>query len=119
MEELLTKHFNGSLKLNHSKVKISRPGSKIKLLGIAILPNGTVSVDGKFKKEAEIGLHYYINNKEKFLNFIKIDDHAKAVKKFSGLINYINTVDPSFLNKLRKRYGATVVDMFIHKSPKL
>lgn len=46
-------------------------------------------------------------------------DDEKAIKKFSGLINYVNTVDPAYLDKLRKKYGLTIVDMFIHKSPKL
>jgi hypothetical protein len=85
---------------------------------MVILPNGKVSVDIKFKKEAEVKLHYYLTNKDKFTE-ITGPDFNSAVEKISGQLNYVNTVDPGYLDKLRKKYGATIVDMFLHKSDKL
>lgn len=114
--ELLDTIFNGQMRLNPSKTRVIRPGAKIKILGIAILPNGKVSVDGKLKKNAETAMHYLLKDRDIFASFLKEKDLEKALKKFSGQLNYINTVDPSFLDKLRKKYGATAVDKIIHVS---
>jgi hypothetical protein len=108
--------FSGVMTLNSSKTRIIRPGAKIKILGIAILPNGKVSVDGRLKKSAETAMHFLLKDREKFTSFLKEVDLDRALKKFSGQLNYINTVDPSFLDKLRKKYGATAVDKIIHVS---
>lgn len=114
----LSIHTNNKLSINSIKSKHTQTGNKIKLLGMVILPNGKVSVDIKFKKEAEVKLHYYLTNKDKFTE-ITGPDFNSAIEKFSGQLNYVNTVDPGYLDKLRKKYGATIVDMFLHKSDKL
>ncbi|MFF7063455.1 reverse transcriptase domain-containing protein [Pseudomonas sp. NPDC008258] len=114
--EILNKELSETIKLNPHKTKLTRPGEKIKILGIAILPNGKVSVDGKFKKRSETAMHLLLKDKRMFSSFLKENDLEKALKKFSGQLNYINTVDPSFLDKLRKKYGATAVDKIIHIS---
>jgi RNA-directed DNA polymerase len=114
----LAENTNNKLSINFTKSKHTQTGNKIKLLGMVILPNGKVSVDIRFKKEAEVKFHYYLTNKDKFTE-VTGSDFDSAIEKFSGQLNYINTVDPSYLDKLRKKYGATIVDMFLHKSDKL
>lgn len=117
IERSLCSNFDGKLRLNPEKSKFLRPGNRVKLLGIMILPNGRVTVDIKYKKDTEVGLHYYINAPEKLAEFMdeKIED---AISKLSGWLNYINTVDPEYLDKLKKKYGVTVVDRLIHNSSK-
>ncbi|MET3105628.1 RNA-directed DNA polymerase [Oxalobacteraceae bacterium GrIS 2.11] len=102
--------------LHQGKTKFTHVGAKVKLLGMVILPNGTVSVDMKFKKQIEVILHFYITDRTKFLALVDSDLNA-GMEKISGQLGYINTVDKNYLNKLRKKYGATVVDMFLHYSP--
>ncbi|WLH12821.1 reverse transcriptase domain-containing protein [Pseudomonas hefeiensis] len=114
--ELLCCEFGDRVNLNITKTKFTRPGEKVKILGVAILPNGKVSVDGRLKKHSETAMHCFLKDKEKFTSFLKEKDFERALKKFSGQLNYINTVDPSFLDKLRKKYGATAVDKMIHIS---
>lgn len=114
--ELLNSEFEGQIRLNNEKTKFLRPGEKVRILGVAILPNGKVSVDGRLKKQSETAMYCLLNDKEKFISFLKESDFDKALKKFSGQLNYINTVDPSFLDKLRRKYGATAVDRVIHVS---
>lgn len=114
----LTEHTNNKLSINSKKSKHTQTGNKIKLLGMVILPNGKVSVDIKLKNETEVKLHYYLTNKDKFTE-VTGSDFDTAIEKISGQLNYINTVDPDYLTKLRKKYGATIVDMFLHKSDKL
>lgn len=119
IKEILLDEFGGRLEVNQSKTKFTRPGQKVKLLGINILPNGAVSVDKKFKKDAEVKLYYYLKDRAVFVKMSGGTDLEKAVKNLSGIINYINTVDSVFLDKLRKKYGSTLVDMFLHRSTKL
>jgi len=116
LTELLNEELSETTKLNPQKTKLTRPGEKIKILGVTILPNGKVSIDGKLKKRTETTMHLLLKDKKMFLSFLKESDLDKALKKFSGQLNYINTVDPSFLDKLRKKYGATAVDKVIHIS---
>lgn len=114
--QLLDAEFGGRIKLNAQKTKFIRPGEKVRMLGVAILPNGKVSVDGRLKKHSETAMHCLLKDKQMFTSFLKEKDLEKALKKFSGQLNYINTVDPSFLDKLRRKYGATAVDKIVHIS---
>ncbi|WP_307389314.1 reverse transcriptase domain-containing protein [Pseudomonas cedrina] len=114
---LLDECFQGKLSVNYDKSKFTHSGSKIKLLGMVILPNQKVTVDIKFKKELEVMLHFYINNREKFVDKVG-GDYRAGVEKITGYMNYVNTIDKDYLNKLRKKYGATVVDTLIHHPSK-
>lgn len=116
ISEILEDEFGDNIKLNVQKTKFIRPGEKVRILGVAILPNGKVSVDGRLKKHSEIAMHYLIKDKKIFSSILKENDLEKALRKFSGQLNYINTVDPAFLDKLRKKYGSTAVDKIIHVS---
>ena len=113
--EKLNFYFNNRFQLNPYKTKHTHKGKKIKLLGMVILPSGKVSVDMKVKKQLEVLLHFYINDKEKFSDYLErlYDGNLSTI---SGQLNYINTVDKSYLNKLRKKYGNFVVDIFFHKT---
>jgi RNA-directed DNA polymerase len=117
IDNLLGKYFRGKLLINETKSKFIRVGNKVKLLGMVILPNNKVTVDIKYKKDIEVMLHFYINDKEKFLDKVN-GNIADGTEKISGYLNYVNTVDSSYLDKLRKKYGATIVDTFLHQSKK-
>jgi len=84
---------------------------------MVILPNGKVSVDIKFKRQIEVLLHFYLTDRAKFFLLVE-SDLAGGMERISGYLSYINTVDKEYLNKLRKKYGATLVDMFLHYTPK-
>ena len=117
LHELLAHHFGGNLKLNQEKRKLTTVGRKTSILGMVILPNGRVTIDMKLKKSIEARLHYYIRNREKFLSMSKGDAKA-GIQKLAGYINYINTADTLYLEKLKRKFGATVIDSFIHRSAK-
>lgn len=117
IESLLRSAVGDKMSLHRGKTKFTHVGGKIKLLGMVILPNKTISVDIKFKRQIEVILHYYLTDRAKFLNLVEADLNG-GMEKISGYLGYINTVDKNYLNKLRKKYGVTVVDMFLHYSPK-
>ena len=75
------------------------------------MPSGKVSVDIKLKQQLEVLLHFYINDKNKFSDYLKNHYHGD-LSKISGQLNYINSIDSTYLNKLRKKYGNYIVDVF-------
>lgn len=103
------------LKLHGGKSKLLYRGGKVKLLGMVLLPNGTISVDASLKSEIEVLIHFYIRDRAKFVD--RADgDPQKAEARLAGLLNYVNTIDKEYLQKLRRKFGATVVDLFLHRS---
>ena len=62
-------------------------------------------------------LHFYINDRERFVDKVG-GDFRVGVEKITGYMNYVNTIDKDYLNKLRKKYGSTVVDTLIHHPSK-
>lgn len=112
---LLQDAMKGEFSLHPGKSRFLHSGSKIKLLGMVLLPNGTVSVDASVKSEIEVLIHFYLRDKDKFAD--RVDgDPRKAEARLSGLLNYVNTIDQAYLDKLRKKFGVTVVDYFLHRS---
>jgi RNA-directed DNA polymerase len=115
LQQLLAETFVGKLRLHPEKSKHLNIGGKVKLLGMVLLPNGTISVDVKVKNEIETMLHLYLRDRERF-NGLRGAGPARAEARLAGLLNYVNTVDRSYLEKLRKKYGVAVVDLFLHRS---
>lgn len=107
----------GGMQLNATKTRISSVGRKVKLLGVMILPNGTISVDTKLKNFVETALYLYSKDTLLFRDFLEMDV-ASAMERISGYVNYICTIDKSYVDYLRRRYGVTVIDTFIHYSKK-
>ena len=107
--------FPGEFALNLSKSKLMHRGTKVKLLGMVLLPDGSVSVDATVKDEIEVLLHLYSRNRSRFLERVG-NDLLKGERRLSGLINYVNTIDKAYLDKLRRKFGAAAVDYFLHRS---
>ncbi len=115
VQSLLTQYGAEELKLNDKKSKNFRVGGRIVILGLMILPNGKVTVDSKIKRDVEALLYSHSQGREEFLAAIEKDeDRGKA--KITGYLNYINSVDQDYLNKLRKDFGVTVIDTFLHRA---
>ncbi|MHA6128644.1 reverse transcriptase domain-containing protein [Pseudomonas fluorescens group sp. PF-1] len=117
IESMLKESFGEKVLINGSKSKYTSIGGKIKILGVVILPGGGITIDTKLKSKIEVLLHYFTSDRQKF-NVMLDDKDVNGLLKVSGYLNYINTTDPAYLNKLRTKYGATVVDMFMRGSVK-
>ena len=115
LNELLVEVFTGGLRLHRGKSKYLKAGGKLKLLGMVLLPGGAISVDTSVKSEVETMLHLYLRNRERFNTLLETGPD-KAEARLAGLLNYVNTVDQSYLEKLRRKYGAATVDLFLHRS---
>lgn len=111
----LASKYGSRFQLNVSKSKLFKTGGKISILGLAILPNGRISIDSKIRKEIEVLLHFYLTDRKK-LSERAGGDAEKASERISGYLNYVNAMDVTYLDKLRRKYGATTVDMFLHRA---
>lgn len=112
---LLESAYGSRFELNFSKSKLFKTGGKISILGLNILPNGKISIDSKVKTEIEILLHFYLTDRGKLLERTG-GDPEKASERISGYLNYVNAIDQEYLDKLRRKYGATTIDMFLHRA---
>lgn len=107
--------FGPRFELNARKSKLFKTGGKISILGLTVLPNGRISIDAKVRTETEVLLHFYLTDREKFAQRAG-GDFEKASERISGYLNYANATDGTYLDKLRRKYGATTVDMFLHRA---
>ena len=128
IQTLLFQHVNDSTKLNKTKTKVHSKGEKFTVLGYNILPNGELTISSKDKKETEILLHFFLNDLDKFDNYVSKNisprfknSDDKSIREIgtsslSGRLIGINAMDGKYLTKLRKKYGNTLIDMFLRKT---
>jgi len=115
LETLLLTKLGPEFKINRSKSKLTTVGRKVKALGMVILPSGQVSIDMEIKKKVEVQLHFYIRDRPRLLAMFNHDMEA-GLQQLSGYISHIHAADPNYLEKLRRKYGTTVIDSFLHRS---
>lgn len=101
--------YKGEFSFNVGKSKFTKIGRKIKLLGLAILPNGLVTIDSSLKKKIEVLLHYYITDSFTFLRMVD-NDLGKGTRSLCGYISFVNAVDPSYFSKLCSKYSSAAIE---------
>ena len=97
--------------LKENKTKFLNRGKKINILGLSLLPNGRISVGKNVKAHIEPLLYFYINDKKRYEDCLKKHFDGK-VEVLAGRLRYLRSIDPDYMEKLRKKYGAFVVDSF-------
>lgn len=115
LDDLLAYFFGGDIKLNRKKRKFTTIGRKTKILGMVILPNGQVTIDMEVKKRVEVLLHFFVRNRNRFLA-MSDGDLDGGIQRLAGYISYISAADKPYFEKLRRKFGVTVVDSFLHRS---
>jgi RNA-directed DNA polymerase len=113
--EFLLSCMGDNFQLNPLKSKLTTIGRKVTMLGMVILPTGRVTVDMDLKRKVETQLHFYMHDRNKLLNLLG-EDMETGLRRLAGHISYINAADPRYLDKLRRKYGVTVIDSFLHRS---
>lgn len=125
VQEKLFEFASQKFKINRGKTRFFQIGSKVKILGMMILPNGKISPDTKKKSELEVLIHFYTTDKAKFNQMIA-QKKAKSGKYLesseddslnilSGNLNYVDSIDPDYTNKLRRKFGAATIDMLMYR----
>lgn len=128
IQNFLLQYVNENTKINKGKTKVHTKGDKFNILGYNILPNDEVTISSKDKKEAEILLHFYLNDLDKFDDYVRKNIYPRfktssdksmreiGTSSLSGRLIGINAMDKKYLTKLRKKYGNTLIDMFLRKT---
>lgn len=104
IQELLKNHASEKLLLNDKKTHITHLGNRVKILGLMILPNRMVTVDAKYKNKLELLLHFYLTNVEKYKSYLE-DEFNGSEKSAFGMLHYVQSIDPKYLEKLQRKYG--------------
>ena len=104
IQAMLKKYASSSLLLNEEKTHITHLGNKVKILGLSILPNGKITIDAKYKKKLELLLHFYITDQDKYKSFLQ-NEFKGSEQSLFGMLHYAQSVDPSYLDKLQRKYG--------------
>ena len=105
VQKYLDRYATKNLTINKSKTRYTHTGNKVKILGLVITPKGKVTIDSKYKKILESIIYFYINDKEKF-NDLLTRSFAGKERSLFGLLHYARSIDPNYLKKLQKKYGA-------------
>ena len=119
IESCLAAELGGGFKLNPSKTKLTTIGRKVKLLGLVILPNGAIAIDREVKHKIESWLHFYVSDRSRLANIFEEEQSEgmeEGLQRLSGFVSYVYAADPSYLEKLRAKFGTTVIDSFLHRS---
>lgn len=105
---------NSPFYLNKSKTKIFTKKHKVKILGLTI-NNGKISIDREIKNNIEIGIYFFINNREKFINYFGLNE-LSAKKRLAGNLSYAINTEPDYLLKLVKKYGSSTIKEILRAS---
>ena len=119
VENCLAEKLGDNFVLNSSKSKLTRIGRKVKLLGLVILPNGAVTIDRDVRNRIETLLHFYIRDRSRLARIFeeeRSEGMEEGLQRLSGLVSYAYAADPLYLEKLRAKFGTTVIDSFLHRS---
>ncbi|TWI65426.1 RNA-directed DNA polymerase [Pseudoduganella lurida] len=119
VEECLRAELGDSFRLNQDKTKLTTIGRKVKLLGFVVLPTGGIVVDRNVRDRVETLLYFYVTDRSRLAKiFAEENDEVMeaGLERLSGLISYVHSVDEAYLEKMRIKFGSTVIDSFLHKT---
>ena len=119
IESCLAAELGDGFTLNPSKSKLTTIGRKVKLLGLVILPNGAIAIDRDVRNKIESWLHFYVSDRSRLAKIFEEErgeGMEEGLQRLSGLVSYAYAADPSYLEKLRAKFGTTVIDSFLHRS---
>lgn len=117
--ECLASELGDGFKLNQGKSKLTTIGRKIKLLGLVVLPTGAIVIDRDVRNRIESWIHFYIRDRGRLAKIFEEeheDGMEEGLERLSGLVSYAHAADPVYFEKLRSKFGVTVMDSFLHRS---
>lgn len=119
IKSCLAVELGAGFTLNPSKTKLTTIGRKVKLLGLVILPNGAIAIDRDIRHKIESWLHFYVSDRSRLARIFEEEQSEgmeEGLQRLSGFVSYAYAADPSYLEKLRAKFGTTVIDSFLHRS---
>lgn len=108
---LLQQQYGNIFDINDRKTRKLDKSRQIKILGLVILPNGEVTIDRKIKNEIETMIFLFKYHADQWQD--KVLQDSLLPQAIIGKVNFAKSVDPKYIDKLRKKYGSTTVDLFM------
>lgn len=102
-------------RINQAKSRVTTVGRKVKILGLVILPSGRITIDKDIREKVETQLHFYVTDRTRLAR-IYGGEVEGGLQRLAGYVSYIHSADPLYLSKLRRKFGGTVIDSFLHRS---
>ena len=115
IKQMMLVNLGDGFRINQTKSRFTTIGRKVKILGLAILPTGRITIDKDIRHKVEFQLHFYVSDRNKLTQIYEGDMEA-GLQRLSGYVSYIHSADPLYLGKLRRKFGGTVIDSFLHRS---
>ncbi|MET4728541.1 RNA-directed DNA polymerase [Lysobacter enzymogenes] len=119
IQDCLLAELGDGFNINQSKSKLTTIGRKIKLLGLVILPTGSIVIDRDIRNRIESFIHFYIRDRSRLAKIFEEErgeGMEEGLERLSGLISYAHAADPVYFEKLRSKFGTTVIDSLLHRS---
>ncbi|WP_045760381.1 reverse transcriptase domain-containing protein [Xanthomonas albilineans] len=119
IKDCLASELGDGFKLNSEKSKLTTIGRRVKLLGLLILPTGDIAIDRDVRNRIESWIHFYLRDRARLLKIFEEtynEGMEEGLQRLSGLISYAHAADPAYLEKLRSKFGTTVIDSLLHRS---
>ena len=90
---------NPALVVNEAKtVRVSRRDSR-RVTGLVLTNDRMVSLDRKTKRLMRSRMHHFVTGRLGY----------EEILKLRGMLAYVNSVEPTFMRRLREKYGADAV----------
>jgi len=119
VEECLRAELGDGFRLNRDKTKLTTIGRKVKLLGFVVLPTGGIIVDRNVRDRVETWLYFYLTDRARLGKIFAEENEEgmeEGLERLSGLVSYIHSADGAYFEKMRLKFGSTVLDSFLHKT---
>ena len=100
VEIKLLQLYEGAINLNKSKTTFSSKARNRHVTGLVLTNDGKISIGRAKKRFIKHLIHQFIMG--------KLDE--KAISYVSGYLNFINDVEPSFINSLKRKYAEDIID---------
>jgi len=107
LESVLASNKGVQFSLNSKKRGIYGPGERRMVTGIILTPDGGISIGRERKREISALVHRYS---------LDISDTA-TIMKTKGLLAFAFSVEPSFFESIRKKYGEGLIHRLMRADP--
>ena len=116
VQNFLKEYASPGMLINSEKTHITQIGNKVKILGLVVTPGGRITIDSKYKNNIESLVYFYINDKERYADFLyrKFKGDERSV---FGLLHYAKSVDEKYIEKLQRKYGVYALRSLMEERP--
>jgi len=108
IQKFLTENCHSELRINQKKTRIYKLGQSFTILGLVITQYGTLALGKKYKNHLELCLHYYLNDQQLFEQYLEQHFGGK-IRSLFGMFHYAKSIDPKYIEKLQRKYGAFAI----------